>query len=67
MNQHVPQNMPLKKVKTITHSMELSYFEKQPVAQLFKMSQHFMEPEISLPCSQRPSTGPYSETDQSSP
>jgi hypothetical protein len=26
-----------------------------------------MEPEGSLPCSQEPSTGPYSETDQSSP
>jgi hypothetical protein len=26
-----------------------------------------MEPEVSLPCSQEPSTTPYPETDQSSP
>jgi hypothetical protein len=30
-------------------------------------SQHFMEPEVSFPCSQEPSIGPYSEPDQSSP
>jgi hypothetical protein len=26
-----------------------------------------MEPEVSLPCSQEPSTGPYHKSDQSSP
>jgi hypothetical protein len=30
-------------------------------------SQHFMEPEGSLPCSQQPSTVPYTEPDQSNP
>jgi hypothetical protein len=29
--------------------------------------QHFMEPEVSSPCSQEPSTGPYPEPDRSSP
>jgi hypothetical protein len=33
----------------------------------YSTSQHFMEPEGSLPCSQEPPTGPYPEPDQSSP
>jgi hypothetical protein len=28
---------------------------------------YFMGPEVSLPCSQEPSTGPYPDLDQSSP
>jgi hypothetical protein len=32
-----------------------------------RTSQHFMEPEWSLPCSQEPSTGTCPESDQSSP
>jgi hypothetical protein len=32
-----------------------------------RLSQHFMEPEGSLPCSQGHSTGPYPEPDKSSP
>jgi hypothetical protein len=32
-----------------------------------RTSQHFMEPEDSLPCSQEPSTGLYREPDQSNP
>jgi hypothetical protein len=32
-----------------------------------RTSQHFIEPEGLLPCSQEPSIGPYSEPDQSNP
>jgi hypothetical protein len=32
-----------------------------------RTSQHFMEPEVSIPCSQEPSTGPYPELYQSNP
>jgi hypothetical protein len=32
-----------------------------------RTSQHFMEPEGSLPCPQEPSTGPQPEPDQSNP
>jgi hypothetical protein len=32
-----------------------------------RISQRFMEPEGSIPCSQEPSTAPYREPDQSSP
>jgi hypothetical protein len=53
-------------IDSLTHWWSWALLEKLPIAQpLKKLSQHFMEPEGSLRCSQEPSTGPYSEPDQS--
>jgi hypothetical protein len=43
------------------------FFEKLIVIQLVKKySAFFMEPKVSLPCSQKPATGPYPESAESS-
>jgi hypothetical protein len=41
--------------------------EKLVGVQCMKTSPPFMEPDCSLPCSQEPTTGPFSEADESSP
>jgi hypothetical protein len=53
-----------------TNSMEQeqsSCWEAASSAATNRISQHFMEPEGSLPCSQEASIGPYPELDQSNP
>jgi hypothetical protein len=47
------------------NSWSWALLEKLPMCSHSRNSQHFMEPEGSLPCSQEPSTGPYPEPDQS--
>jgi hypothetical protein len=42
-------------------------FEKLIVSQLVNKTPPFTEPECTLPCSQGPATGPYTEPDESSP
>jgi hypothetical protein len=56
---------PLPAKVVLTHSLK----ELSPSWQTTKCaaSQHFIEPEGLLPCSQEPSTGPYPEPDQSNP
>jgi hypothetical protein len=52
----------------LTNSMELSpSWEAGSCAATQEFPQHFMAPEVSLPCPQELTTGPYPEPDQSSP
>jgi hypothetical protein len=43
------------------------FLRRRQLCSYSRISQHFMEPEGSLPCSQEPSPGPYPEPDRSSP
>jgi hypothetical protein len=51
---------------TLTHGAE-PFLRSRQLCSYSKISQHFMEPEGSMPCSQEPSSVPYPEPDQSNP
>jgi hypothetical protein len=43
------------------------FFRSRQLCSPSRTSQHFMQPEGSIPCSQEPSTGPYPELYQANP
>jgi hypothetical protein len=51
---------------SLTHGAE-PFLRSRQLCSYSRTSQHFMELEGSLPCSQQPSIGPYPETDRSNP
>jgi hypothetical protein len=52
--------------KTHTNSMEMTLLRSHQSLSCSRISQHFMEPKVSVPCLQQPSTGPCPEPDKSS-
>jgi hypothetical protein len=54
------------KCHSLTHGAE-PFLRSRQLCSYSRTSQHFMEPESSLPCSHGPSTAPYPEPDQSNP
>jgi hypothetical protein len=48
--------------ESLTHGAE-PFLRSRQLCSSSRTTQHFMEPEGSLPCSQEPSTDPYPEPD----
>jgi hypothetical protein len=53
-------------VASLTHGAE-PFIRSRQLCSYSRTSRHFMEPEVSISCSQEPSTDPHPEPDQSNP
>jgi hypothetical protein len=60
------KRLPYTRLTNWLHGFE-PFLRSRQLCSYSRTSQHFTEPEGSLPCSQKPSTDPYPETGQSSP
>jgi hypothetical protein len=54
-------------IYVLTYSRIWALLEEPLILQPLKNFPKFMKPEVSIPCSQEPSTGPYCEPHQSTP
>jgi hypothetical protein len=63
---HTPDTCTTTHDNLLTHSRSWAFLRSCQMCSYSRTSQYFMKPEGSLPCSEEPSTGAYSEPDRSS-
>jgi ribosomal protein L28 len=66
LDEKTPLQLYFANYRSLNHGAE-PFLRSRHLCSYSRTSQHFMEPEGSLPCPQEPSTGPHPEPDQSNP